>query len=403
MKLGNVITTVGFLVILFLFGATTLLKEHREVSKFENRVLAEKPALNKEDLLSGKYFKDYETYFSDQFLLRDRWVKTFTMAQVLQNKTYVNGYHITDNGWILGKPMEGLASNDLEASAKNLKGLSESLEEQGSKLLFAPFPAKVVETANLLPSYVSHGTGRENYQYLINELKTLKVDTLDMSAMWNEQYRPEELKNFYMKTDHHWNMDGAFEGYQDLIGYVAEQYPDVSKDFQKENYQYECVKNKKFVGSWNRSLYEIVDTTIDDFCYYHPATYDFQDYEVYKGEIKTENRVKEIGDLYATGLKEHAKEFDYHTAYADNYAELNIVNNKSSNNLKVLILKDSYTNPIILHLAHHFHQTTIFDSRYNEQSVNDYIKEQEFDLVIITYNTNNLRGAMYDFSKSAKK
>ena len=46
------------------------------VSVLENRALKPKPELTINGLLTGDYFRDYEEYYSDTFILRDKLVKT---------------------------------------------------------------------------------------------------------------------------------------------------------------------------------------------------------------------------------------------------------------------------------------------------------------------------------------
>ncbi len=69
--------TVAFLLIIVLLGAANALNFNKpQVSELENRRLKEKPRLTLSALLSGDYFRDYEDYYSDTFILRDWMVKS---------------------------------------------------------------------------------------------------------------------------------------------------------------------------------------------------------------------------------------------------------------------------------------------------------------------------------------
>ena len=46
----------------------------RESSEQENRRLQQRPEFSFETLFSGSYTKDFETYVTDQFTLRDEWI-----------------------------------------------------------------------------------------------------------------------------------------------------------------------------------------------------------------------------------------------------------------------------------------------------------------------------------------
>jgi len=69
--------TVAFLLIIALLGLANILNFNKpKISQLENRKLKERPKLTLSTLLSGDYFRDYEEYYSDTFILRDWMVKS---------------------------------------------------------------------------------------------------------------------------------------------------------------------------------------------------------------------------------------------------------------------------------------------------------------------------------------
>ena len=69
--------SIVFLLLISLLGLANLFNLNKPtVSKLENRALKQKPVLTLDRLLSGDYFKSYEEYYSDTFILRDNFVKT---------------------------------------------------------------------------------------------------------------------------------------------------------------------------------------------------------------------------------------------------------------------------------------------------------------------------------------
>jgi len=69
--------TVAFLLIIFLLGLANILNFNKpQVSELENRKLKEKPKLTLSTFLSGDYFREYEDYYSDTFILRDWMVRS---------------------------------------------------------------------------------------------------------------------------------------------------------------------------------------------------------------------------------------------------------------------------------------------------------------------------------------
>ena len=207
----------------------------------------------------------------------------------------------------------------------------------------------------------------------------------------------------YFKTDHHWNIKGAMFGYHKMIQTLSNDFASIPKDYNQSNYSYSCLRGYDFIGSWNRQLFMQVNAKGDQVCYYKPTTYSFDDYQVYMNGIKPENKI-DYSSIYATIKNKEKKEGVYGEAYTEDLSELNIVNPASKNDLKVLVLKDSYMNPLPFYIAHHFKETTIYDIRHNPtRTVYDYLKLHDFDIVMIAYNDANLGGnGMYDFASTIK-
>src|SRR5699024_10598157 len=103
--------------------------------------------------------------------------------------------------------------------------------------------------------------------------------------------------------------------------------------------------------------------------------------------------------LYGRGFNEDKTLVNYSDLFTYNYREINIVNPKrAETDNKILIIKDSYANPIIYYIAEHFYETTIYDPRYNEdRTVQEFIEENDFDIVAMVYNSANLTGVTYNF------
>lgn len=70
------IEAVVFIVVISLLGIANLLNfEKPAVSVLENRALNKKPTFSIESLFNGSYFRDFENYYSDTFIMRDSLVK----------------------------------------------------------------------------------------------------------------------------------------------------------------------------------------------------------------------------------------------------------------------------------------------------------------------------------------
>lgn len=101
MKKGRKETVIclAFLLVLYALWAVDFLYPDRLYSDWEKRMLAQRPALNRTDVLNGDYGKNYEEWLTDQFPLRDQWVSVKTRCELLLRKRKSTGsmWERTDN------------------------------------------------------------------------------------------------------------------------------------------------------------------------------------------------------------------------------------------------------------------------------------------------------------------
>ncbi len=78
-----------------------------------------------------------------------------------------------------------------------------------------------------------------------------------------------------------------------------------------------------------------------------------------------------------------------------NYGYIKITNKLNANGKKVLLIKDSYANPVAPYLALSVSELEVVDPRYFEDemhmSITDHISQSNPDLVIMLYNPNALK------------
>lgn len=401
MKFGRYILFVGFLLIIFSLGTLSFFAKDHKVSDLENRKLAQKPVKDPKLIWSGKYFKQYESYFSDQFIGRDRWVAKYTQLKLKTTPVYVNGYHLMKDNTILQKPTNDFPKKEIDWTARQVNDLGRYLHEKGTTLYYFSLPSKTNVFSDFLPSFAPNGRVEENNEYLLSQLNKNVVTTTNIHEKY-KTFNEETIRSFYYKTDHHWNIKGAFPAYQMMMQTIEKDFPNIPRDYGYENYKYTESNEPKFMGSWNKQLAKQVNTSGEVVNYYEPKKYSFKDYKVYQAQNK---KAKMSSSSVYGNVKHEKKETYYADIYTYDYREYTIDNQKSKNDLKVLIIKDSYMNAITFHMAHHFKQTTVFDIRHNlNRSLYDYLKTHEFDAVIIGYNDTFVPvKRMYDFSSSIKK
>ena len=93
MKLSiNKIITLLILFIISIFSIVLFFKEKKEFSPNENRYLKTKVEFSIERLLNKKFISDFENLLTDQFPLRDNFIKEYTYKGYRLN-SYYKSYH----------------------------------------------------------------------------------------------------------------------------------------------------------------------------------------------------------------------------------------------------------------------------------------------------------------------
>ena len=101
-------------------------------SETENRTLAQRPSLSRETLLNGSFTADMETYFADQFPLRDDWTGLKARCELLLGKREFNGVYLCGDT-LIAKVEEPEAARPL--GRRPLRLCRKRLRPQGQKTL----------------------------------------------------------------------------------------------------------------------------------------------------------------------------------------------------------------------------------------------------------------------------
>ena len=171
MKLAMLIV---FCVMLFGGTVVSFVLPDREFSDVENRELAKKPKITAKRILSGEYQKEYDTYLSDQFFFRDKWVDLAVRVQIALGKKDFNGVYLGKNNYLLEKYEKAdFDSGQIKENETYLTTfLNETEKRYGRKHVRAMFvPSKTTALTNVLPAYAD----TIDWQSTIRDLQT-KVD-----------------------------------------------------------------------------------------------------------------------------------------------------------------------------------------------------------------------------------
>ena len=397
-KYSDFLLVALFIGVIFYFSIMTWITPDKEISEVENRTLAQLPELNKESIINGEYMRNFDSYITDQFYQRDTWIKSYLKWQMITNQTFIYDYHI-DEDWVYPRPFTTVDNKAIQFAVDNLTELNDFAIEHDIELFYFSLPDRRHMIDIRYPSWVEPSVGQADKEKFLSLLPTEHLHVVDVGELWDQKYNRINYRDFYFRTDHHWNMDGAMAAYEVIHNTLHTKSMNFSNGaFNPYNYEKSCLKDKSFYGIYNQQLYGMLDATKEQICYYNIKSADENNWIVYVNGMNKENR-KPFSEVYGQAKNSDAENVTYSEIYTTDYKELHIINpEKQKDGTKVLVMKDSYANPLVPHIADHFYQTTYFDVRHNrDTNLYEFIERHNFDMIMFLYSNGRTLEYLYDF------
>ena len=388
MKINKyIITTFIFLLIIFGIGLVNVWKNRNELMD----------ALQGDNLINDvNQIYAENMAFSDEFI--DMWsqTQTLTNTQLLDDAEY--GVIIKDSNGNLHFPADDV---DISNFAQNTVKFANILKNRNTPFVYIQAPNKDLKgyTDKIVSEY---NFSNKNADEFLNVLKENNVDTLDLREMVIKENL--DRSSLFYKTDHHWTTPTAFWAYTKIVSYLNSEY---NLNIDKNNF-YTNLNNYKtqtitecYLGSLGRRVGEAV-SGLDDYTFIEP---NFEtNYNIYNGLISTEDTIFS-GDFRTSIVKENILTNEdvtsnKHATYFEwDYGNLIIKNTLIDNDLKVLMVKDSYAIPVAAFLSTCISELHMVDLReVPPVNLTQYIDKYNFDAVLIMYNTEVFNNKMFTFN-----
>ncbi len=198
--------------------------------------------------------------------------------------------------------------------------------------------------------------------------KNLKIKETNISSLNISSF--DNYKNYFYKTDHHWNYLGSYEGYKEIAQLM--NFDTILKPEDRV-----CFEN---IQSYGSKIKRIADIKMfgETICMYN---FNYPDFDIYISNEKKDNYGRTVEEL------KKINEISYGNIYDADYDEIVFINKESSNNKKLLVYANSYSNAINKLLASNYKETYIIDGRYyKEKTMIEYINDKQIDDVLILGN-----------------
>ncbi len=343
----NAIRTVVFLcAIWLLFFLADFLQKDVLFSEGENRILASKPELTKENLLDGTYMKEYETYVNDQFVGRENWITIKTGMDMLLQKKEINGVYLGKDDYLIEK--HGSEAFEEDKIRKRMVSLLKIIRKYPqTKVMLVPTADNIL--TEKMPAFAPF----YNQQELLRQAQNMvgQEHVIDVFTT----LKAHEEEPIYYRTDHHWTTLGAYYGYMEF----ARAYGLPARNYLNKETK---VVTEDFLGTLHSKVnMPMKGETIEMF----PATLDKKYTIIY-------DKTKKADSFYADSFLEGKNKYGY---FLDDNHGLVEIERESFSNRELFVIKDSYANSMIPLLAHHYKKIYVVDLRYFNGKLLDFMKE----------------------------
>lgn len=412
--------SIVFLLLISLLGLANLFNLNKPtVSKLENRALKQKPVLTLDRLLSGDYFKSYEEYYSDTFILRDNFVKTskdfqkamafmgpgITIVQSAddiqrpqENDVPENPESKENDGNIIlpGEPTSPTPGTDENLGGKDDTSGGDEKEKEPPKTDFGDDPNVgyyLVVDGKAVQIFKFNKENFEYYAQILNKYREKLGSSVKIYSMIpptaGEFLR---LKKYSGITDSQndalaflesklddgittVNVYDALNRHKDEYIYYRTDHHWTSlgayygyAEFMKTRgeealslSQFEELDPGDYLGStYSKTLDKSLEKNPDKFIVYKPVTpHEFFEYDN-KGEHKSEL----IDMQYADSITDK-----YLTFISSGGSTYSRIKTRLNNGKKLLIIKDSFGNALAPFMTSHYEEVFIVDPRFYNKKI----------------------------------
>lgn len=386
-KKYSIFITALFCAFIFGFGAAHFILPDRDFSEQENRYLSQFKAPTLETVRTGRFMEDFENYVTDQFPLRDRWIRLKALSERALGKQENNKVYFGKDWQTLFAQFTAPSQEELEKRLGFVNALGENLDALDVPVYFSLVPDKSYAYPHNLPANAPNVDDGSTIRWTDVRCGA-NVKSLDLTwrlgdLCWFGQdagdgmVALDEHSDFY-RTDHHWTTVGAYGAYLSLMEQMG---LDAAADFGRDWLDRLTPVSGSFYGTtysaagagWVRP---------DTICVMIPEG-------GLKGRV-TVTRYPEGDPVESTMYHPDKLEVkDKYAYFLGGNQPLCVIRNPDAPDGRLLVVRDSYADTLAPFLAEQFREVHLFDLRYNNTSVKQYVEDNGIDRVLVLYSVAN--------------
>lgn len=256
-KLCNRILLALFGLVLAAVPVLTLVRPEKKVSYYENRALAQKPELTRENVLSGQYFSGWDTWLSDHIIGRNTILKSYARIQRALPKVEANNIIETDSGalLIMASPEQYKLEEQeaiMDKKTDELKALAGHVQDYGGLFCYVGVPGQRYVYYDEYPEYLS--IGRSLVDYCEGRVFDALAETDAVAVNMREVFDATgDAKRYFSALDNHYNYDGVLLTYRTLMQAINERMDTPLKVYEDDELVFHT-EEKEFFGSYSRRI-----------------------------------------------------------------------------------------------------------------------------------------------------
>ena len=361
-----------------------------QLSRHSNRETEFVKTTDKLRSLPGRiyaYLKKWvEAYAGEHFFARLFWVKAAKLYEKflgwnMASMSEYNGVVTLSDGYLV----EFDKKRDVSESVNSVVELAGFCKQREIDFLYVNAPSKICRFEDANVSGILDFSN-QNADEFLQQLMKADVRCYDLREVLHAEGMSHH--GAFYRTDHHWRSEIGFWAARHISQFLSYEYA-YSIDLSLLNVDKFTVViyPSSFLGSHGRKV-TLALTEPDDCVLFYPKYPTLLHYQIPDNDINIQ------GDFSITYNMSQVEEIDYYNKSpygAYNYGDrpLIILENQSlSNDMKLLMIHDSFANCVIPFLALGIKNVDALDLRHFYGSVRNYIDSTRPDIVVVLYNEN---------------
>lgn len=264
-----------------------------------------------------------------------------------------------------------------EAEITKLKNVCDEVE---SDFAYIAYPSKS-DDENISGYNGWDTNSEESRAEFLSWLEENNYNYLDVRKLFEED--GYHVKDYFYKTDHHWTVEAGLYATRAMANYINKEFGyNMNVDnLDEDKFEY-VTYDDLWLGETGRKMTKTWVGALDSFTKITPK-YDTSFDMSFVGEDTVDT-----GDfslfLDESGLDGSEDLYEYSAHYAYLGAEARrVIHNNYVDGPNILIIRDSFSTVVVPFLSLSTSDVTVWNPRSNPDGLLDYIRENDFDVVLL--------------------